>query len=76
MRLQKFMAHAGVASRRKCEEIIEAGRVKVNGETVAEQGVQVEENDKVTVDGKLLRIPKSNHYILSLIHISEPTRPY
>lgn len=64
MRLQKFMAHAGVASRRKCEEIIEAGRVKVNGETVTEQGVQVEENDKVTVDGKPLRIPKSNHYIL------------
>ena len=64
MRLQKYMAHAGVASRRKCEEIIDAGRVKVNGETVTEQGIQVEESDKVTVDGKLLRLPKTNRYVL------------
>lgn len=64
MRLQKYMAHAGVASRRKCEEIIDAGRVKINGETVTEQGMKVEEDDRVTVDGKLLRLPKTNHYIL------------
>ncbi len=64
MSLQKYMAHAGVASRRKCEEIIDAGRVKVNGETVASQGRQVGEGDKVTVDGKLLRMPKANHYVL------------
>ena len=35
MRLQKFMAEAGVASRRKCEELIEAGLVRVNGETAS-----------------------------------------
>ena len=64
MRLQKYMAHAGVASRRKCEEIIDAGRVKVNGETITEQGMKVEESDKVTVDGKLLRLPKTNRYVL------------
>lgn len=49
-RLQKVMAHAGVASRRKSEEIIEAGRVKVNGEVVTELGTKVSSSDKVTVD--------------------------
>lgn len=50
-RLQKVMAHAGVASRRKSEEMIAAGRVKVNGETVTEMGVQVSKRDNVEVDG-------------------------
>lgn len=53
MRLQKFMADAGVASRRKCEEYISAGRVKVNG-AVAEIGCTVEPGDKVEFDGRLL----------------------
>ncbi|MBQ2985834.1 MAG: rRNA pseudouridine synthase, partial [Clostridia bacterium] len=53
MRLQKFMADAGVASRRKCEEYISAGRVKVNG-AVAEIGCTVEPCDKVEFDGRLL----------------------
>ena len=46
MRLAKFMASRGVASRRKCEEIILAGRVKVNGKTVAEPSAKVAENDR------------------------------
>lgn len=45
------MAHAGIASRRKSEEIIAAGRVKVNGEVVTEQGTKVSVNDYITVDG-------------------------
>lgn len=49
-RLQKVMAHAGVASRRKSEEIIEQGRVKVNGKVVKELGKKVSINDEVTVD--------------------------
>ena len=53
MRLQKFMADAGGASRRKCEEYIIAGRVKVNGE-VAELGCSVEAGDRVELDGELL----------------------
>ncbi len=53
MRLQKFMADAGVASRRKCEEYITAGRVKVNG-VIAELGCKVEPGDRVELDGKLL----------------------
>ncbi len=52
VRLQKFMAHAGVASRRKSEEIIAAGRVKVNGETVTEMGFKIDPTeDYVEVDG-------------------------
>ena len=49
-RLQKVMAHAGVASRRKSEEIIQQGRVKVNGKVVTELGTQVSVNDQITVD--------------------------
>lgn len=45
------MAHAGVASRRKCEAFIKEGRVKVNGEIVRELGFKVGANDKIEVDG-------------------------
>ncbi len=51
MRLQKLMADAGIASRRRCEEYISQGRVKVNGQTAA-IGCTVEENDEVLFDGK------------------------
>ena len=51
MRLQKYLADAGVASRRKCEELIKSGRVRVNGET-ALLGCTVEEGDEVLLDGK------------------------
>lgn len=50
-RLQKVMAHCGVASRRKSEELIQAGRVTVNGKKVTELGVKVSQSDKVEVDG-------------------------
>lgn len=45
------MAHAGIASRRKSEEIIESGRVTVNGEVVKELGTKVSNNDQISVDG-------------------------
>lgn len=52
-RLQKYMASCGVASRRKCEEIIAEGRVKVNGVTVREAGLKIQPGkDRVTVDGR------------------------
>lgn len=50
-RLQKVMAHAGVASRRKCEELITQGRVKVQGQVVDQLGVKVSPNDRIEVDG-------------------------
>lgn len=57
MRLQKFLSRAGVASRRKSEEIILEGRVSINGAVVTELGVQVdEEKDRVELDGKAVKI--------------------
>ncbi|MFW6279288.1 MAG: pseudouridine synthase [Bacillota bacterium] len=54
-RLQKYMAHAGVASRRKSEDIIAEGRVKVNGEVVTEMGFKIDpQQDTVTVDGEVI----------------------
>jgi 23S rRNA pseudouridine2605 synthase len=56
MRLQKFLADAGLASRRAAEGMITAGRVAVNGETVARLGTRVDPaSDRVTVDGKVIR---------------------
>ncbi len=64
MRLQKYMALCGVASRRKSEEMIAAGRVAVNGAVVAEMGAQVRDGDTVTVDGAVIRPEERKHYIL------------
>ncbi len=64
MRLQKYMAMCGVAARRKCEEIIASGRVAVNGEVVSQMGVQVEEGDRVTLDGQPITPEARKRYIL------------
>ncbi|RCW61135.1 MULTISPECIES: pseudouridine synthase [Halanaerobium] len=65
-RLQKVMAHAGVASRRKSEEIIAAGRVKVNGQTVTEMGFKVDpEQDEIVVDGELISEEKKRYILLN-----------
>ncbi len=64
MRLQKYMAECGVASRRKSEELISQGHVIVNGKIVTEMGVQLEENDEVLVDGKPIAPEKKKQYIL------------
>ena len=53
LRLQKYLADCGVASRRGAEELIKQGRVRVNGETVREMGVKVDEDrDIVEFDGE------------------------
>lgn len=64
MRLQKYLAGCGVASRRKCEELISAGRVCVNGVTITEMGTQVESLDIVTVDGNVVQIEEKKYYIM------------
>lgn len=51
VRLQKYMADAGVASRRKSEELIAKGHVKVNGKLITEMGVKVDNHDRIEVDG-------------------------
>ncbi len=55
-RLQKFLARAGVASRRAAETLITQGRVNVNGKSVTELGTKVEPADAVTVDGKPISV--------------------
>jgi 23S rRNA pseudouridine2605 synthase len=62
-RLNKYLAHAGIASRRKADELIADGRVKVNGEVVREMGYKVKPNDKITFDDKKLS-PEQKVYIL------------
>ena len=64
-RLQKFLANSGVASRRKCEELILAGKVKVNGETVKELGRKIDsDKDVIEFDNKEIRQSKNKIYIL------------
>jgi 23S rRNA pseudouridine2605 synthase len=64
-RLQKYMASCGVASRRKCEEIILSGKVKVNGMIINELGAKVnKDNDKVEYDGKIIFPEEKKVYIM------------
>lgn len=64
-RLQKVLAQAGIASRRKAEEIILEGRVRVNGKIVSELGTKVEpERDQIQVDGKTIGKEKKIYIIL------------
>lgn len=65
MRLNKYLAHAGIASRRKCDELIKAGLVKVNGKTVREMGVTVDEHrDEVTFKGDKVVLHEEYIYVL------------
>ena len=63
MRLNKYIASAGVCSRRKAYELIANGNVKVNGASVREHGVQVEPGDVVSVNGKVLEEPADKIYV-------------
>jgi len=64
VRLQKFMADCGVASRRACEALIDEGRVKVNGKIVKAQGVKIDPiNTKVEVDNELISATKTKSYL-------------
>ena len=64
MRLQIYMAMCGVAARRKCEEIILAGRVSVNGQVIDQMGTQVEEGDIVELDGQRIMPEERKRYII------------
>ena len=63
-RLQKFLANAGIASRRKCEELILNGKVEVNGEIVTELGTKVSDKDTVKYNGKIVKPEEEKVYIL------------
>ncbi|UBH05062.1 pseudouridine synthase [Leucobacter sp. Psy1] len=64
-RLQKALAHAGVASRRACETLIASGRVEVNGEPVFELGSRIDiAHDEVRVDGVVVQLDVSKRYFM------------
>lgn len=64
-RLQKFLANAGIASRRKCEELIKEEKIQVNGMTVTELGTKINpQKDIVKYDGKIIKENSNKIYIL------------
>jgi 23S rRNA pseudouridine2605 synthase len=64
-RLNKYLAHAGIGSRRHCEELIVRGRVSVNGSAVRELGTKVEPGDAVCVDGQPLHGEKLVYWLVN-----------
>jgi 23S rRNA pseudouridine2605 synthase len=66
MRLAKYLAHAGVASRRAAEEIVRSGRVAVGGEQVLDPARSVSESDAVTLDGELVTAPAGERVVYAV----------
>ncbi len=64
MRINKYIAHSGVASRRKADELVASGNVKVNGVVIREAGFQVSEGDRVEINGKHIESSEKKVYIL------------
>ena len=64
MRLHKYLAQCGAASRRHAEELIRQGKVQVNGITVTEMGVQVSARDEVRLEGRIMRPESVKKYIV------------
>ena len=65
MRINRYLAECGLASRRKCEEFVTEGRVTVNGKVITDLSTQIEAGDVVTVGGKRVS-PVSKHVYLML----------
>lgn len=78
MRINKYIAHAGICSRRKADELIEDKRVRVNGKLVDDFSLKVGKEDKVEVDGKLVEIEEKFYYKLNkpIGYISSNYDPY
>ena len=64
LRLQVFLAHAGIASRRASETLIQEGRITVNGEAVTQPGTKVQKTDTVCLDGKPVLLEQRLHYLV------------
>ncbi|HKM30121.1 MAG TPA: pseudouridine synthase [Bacilli bacterium] len=64
-RLQKYIARSGVASRRKAEEMIREGKVKVNGEVITEMGTKISSNDIVEIDNAVLEIKEKRYFVMN-----------
>lgn len=63
IRLNKYIANAGICSRRDADNLIESGKIKVNGKVIHELGLRVKRSDKVTYEGKILN-PEKLVYVL------------
>ena len=70
-KLQKIIAHAGIASRREAERWIQAGRVSVNG-SISELGDRASANDKIRVDGKILQVVKKEDFQRRMLAYHKP----
>lgn len=64
-RLNKFLAHAGVGSRRQCDTLIRAGRISIDGEVVRELSTKVAPEQKVCIDGEPVRAEKRVYYLVN-----------
>ena len=64
-RLQKVIAASGISSRRKAEELITSGKVKVNGTVITELGTKVTDKDRIEVNGTLLEKEPKEYYLLN-----------
>ena len=64
MRINKYLAASGIASRRECEKLIADGKVKINGQP-AVLGAEVNDGDEVSVDGKTAALQKNEYYLLN-----------
>ncbi|MBX3097016.1 MAG: rRNA pseudouridine synthase [Fimbriimonadaceae bacterium] len=65
MRLHRYLAQCGIASRRKAEEIILEGRVAVDGKIITELGTKVDEGNVVTLDGARVSLPEHAYFVLN-----------
>jgi len=74
MRLQKYLAQCGVASRRTAEKMISDGLISVNGNVVTEMGFQVDEiSDQICVDGRIVKPESEKHYLAYYKPVGEVT---
>jgi pseudouridine synthase len=65
LRINRFLALAGLGARRKCEALITQGRIEVNGTVIGSLAVQVDpEADRITLDGERIRVPRQSTYLL------------
>lgn len=64
MRLNKYIAHAGVCSRRKAGDLVKAGEIKVNGKTETNPAIELEPTDTVEYQGRVLRVHSKKIYLL------------
>ena len=64
MRINKYLAHCGVASRRKAEVLVLDGRITVNGRIIRDLAFTISDDDKVRLDESLVKIPQNFEYYI------------